>query len=80
MCFREAGTANAVQFDELSGRRGRAGSALGSGRALRRRLRDVGAASASERRRRWRTVGGENGKIGRCRVVGNAIWIMTYRS
>ena len=36
VCFREAGTANAVQFDELSGRRGRARSALGSGRALQR--------------------------------------------
>src|SRR5260370_25799343 len=52
VCFREVGTTNALQFDELSGRGEGALPALGSGSALRRRLQDVGAASASERRRR----------------------------
>jgi hypothetical protein len=81
VCFREVGTTNALQFDELSGRGERALPALGSGSALRRRLQDVGAASASKRRRRWLTVGGENGKNGRrCVVVDNVILIMTYRS
>ena len=36
---------------------------------------------ASERRRRWLTVSGKNGKNGRrCVAVDNAISIMTYRS
>ncbi len=81
VCFREVGTTNALQFDELSGRGEGALPALGSGSALRRRLQDVGAASASERRRRWLTIGGENGKNGRrCVVVDNVILSMTYRS
>jgi hypothetical protein len=55
--------------------------ALGSGLARRRRSQDVGAASSSERRRRWPTVSGKNGKNGQCCVaVDNAISIMRYRS
>ena len=41
----------------------------------------IGAASSSERHRRWRTVSGKNGKNGRrCVAVDDAISIMTYRS
>src|SRR6202040_704687 len=81
VCFREAGTTDARQFDGLTGRGERAPSALGSGLAWRRRSQDVGAASSSERRRRWLTVSGKNGKNGRrCVAVDNAISIMTYRS
>lgn len=81
VCFREAGTTDARQFDGLTGRGERAPSALGSGLVWRRRSQDVGAASSSERRRRWLTVSGKNGKNGRrCVAVDNAISIMTYRS
>src|ERR1700732_2070536 len=81
VCFREAGTTDARQFDGLTGRGERAPSALGSGLAWRRRSQDVGAASSRQRRRRWRTVSGKNGKNGRrCVAVDNAISIMTYRS
>jgi hypothetical protein len=81
VCFREAGTTDARQVDGLTGRGERAPPALGSVSAWRRRLQDVGAASSSERRRRWLTVSGKNGKNGRrCVAVDNAISIMTYRS
>jgi hypothetical protein len=75
VCFREAGTTDARQVDGLTGRGERAPPALGSVSAWRRRSQDVGAASSSERRRRWLTVSGKNGKN-----VDNAISIMTYRS
>jgi hypothetical protein len=81
VCFREAGTTDARQFDGLTGRGERAPPALGSVSAWRRRSQDVGAASSSERRRRWLTVSSKNGKNGRrCVAVDNAISIMTYRS
>jgi hypothetical protein len=81
VCFREAGTTDALHFDGLIGRGERAPPALGSGLAWRRRSQDVGAASSSERRRRWLTVSGKNGKNGRrCVAVDNAISIMRYRS
>ncbi len=81
VCFREAGTTDARQVDGLTGRGERAPPALGSVSAWRRRSQDVGAASSSERRRRWLTVSGKNGKNGRrCVAVDNAISIMTYRS
>ena len=81
VCFREAGTTDARQFDGLTGRGERAPSALGSGLVWRRRSQDVGAASSSERRRRWLKVSGKNGKNGRrCVAVDNAMSIMTYRS
>jgi hypothetical protein len=81
VCCREVGTPDALQFDELTSRGECARPALGSGSARRRRLQDVGAASAGERRRRWLTVSGKSGKNGRrCVVVENAISIMTYRS
>jgi hypothetical protein len=81
VCFREAGTTDARQVDGLTGRGERAPPALGSVSAWRRRSQDVGAASSSERRRRWQTVSGKNGKNGRrCVAVDNAISIMTYRS
>ena len=72
---------DALQFDGLIGQRERAPPALGSGSVWRWRSQDVGAAASNERRRRWRTVSGKNGKNGRrCVAVGNAISIMTYRS
>src|SRR6266852_3633031 len=81
VCCREVGTTKALQFDELASRGECARPALGSGSARWRRLQDVGAASAGERRRRWLTVSGKNGKNGRrCVVVDNVISIMTYRS
>src|SRR5712692_8350555 len=81
VCCREVGTTKALQFDELASRGECARQALGSGSARWRRLQDVGAASAGERRRRWLTVSGKNGKNGRrCVVVDNVISIMTYRS
>ena len=81
VCFREAGTTDARQVDGLTGRGERAPPALGSVSAWRRRSQDVGVASSSERRRRWLTVSGKNGKNGRrCVAVDNAISIMTYRS
>ena len=81
VCFREAGTTDARQVDGLTGRGERAPPALGSVSAWRRRSQDVGAASSSERCRRWQTVSGKNGKNGRrCVAVDNAISIMTYRS
>src|ERR1700730_7210633 len=81
VCFREAGTTDARQVDGLTGRGERAPPAAGSVSAWRRRSHDVGAASSSERRRRWLTVSGKNGKNGRrCVAVDNAISIMTYRS
>jgi hypothetical protein len=52
-------------FDGLSGRGKRAPPALGPGSTWRRRSQDVGAALSTERRRRWLTVSGKNGKNGR---------------
>jgi hypothetical protein len=81
VCFREVGTTDAPPFDGLIDRGERAPSALGSGSAWRRRSQDIGAASSSERHRRWRTVSGKNGKDGRrCVAVDDAMSIMTYRS
>jgi hypothetical protein len=84
VCFREAGTKDALDFGGLIGRGERESPALGSCLAGRRRSQDVGAASSSERRRRWLTVSRKNGKNGkngwRCVAVDNAISIMRYRS
>jgi hypothetical protein len=81
VCFREFGTTKAPRFDGLTGGGERAPPALGSGSARRRRLQDVGAASSSERGRRWLTVNGKNGKNRRrCVAVDNVISLMTYRS
>src|ERR1700730_5175656 len=81
VCFREAGTTDTLRFDGLIGRGERAPPALGSVSAWRRRSQDVGAASSSERCRRWLTVSGKNGKNGRrCVAVDKAISIMKYRS
>ena len=71
--FRGVGTTDAQEFDGLIGRGERTPPALGSGLAWRRRSQDVGAASSSERRRRWLTVSRKNG-------LDNAISIMRYRS
>src|ERR1700731_4056116 len=81
VCFREVGITATLHFDGLIWGGERASPALGSGSAWRRRSQDVGAASSSQRRRRWLTVSGKNGKNGRrCVAVDNAISIMTYRS
>ena len=59
VAFREVETTGTLHFDGLIGRGKRAPPALGPGSAWWRRSQDVGAASSTERRRRWLTVSGQ---------------------